>query len=76
MLPVRGSGCVLFVPGPRQVEVVAVALLLGFLLCSGSLLVLPEEGFVCAHSAVLLRQGLQSSDCGRLLNSVGKPSVD
>ena len=53
-------------------EVVAVALLLGFLLRSGSLLVLPEEGSVRVHFAVLLRQGLQSSDCGRLLNRVGK----
>jgi len=53
-----------------------VALLLGFLLHSGSLLVLPEEGSVRAHFAILLRQGLQSSDCGRLLNCVGKPSVD
>ena len=53
-----------------------MALLLGFLLRSGSLLVLPEEGSVCVHFAVLLRQGLQSSDCGRLLNHVGKPSID
>ena len=35
-----------------------MALLLGFLLCSGSLLILPEEGSVRAHFAVLLRQGL------------------
>ena len=54
----------------------AVALLLGFLLRSGSLLALTEEGSVRAHFAVLLRQGLQSSDCGRFLNRVVKPSVD
>ena len=54
----------------------AVALLLSFLLHFGSLLVLPEVGSVRAHFAVLLRQGLQSSDCGRLLNYIGKPSVD
>ena len=53
-----------------------MALLLGFLLRSGSLLVLPEEGSVRTHFAVLLRQGMQSSDCERLLNHVGKPSVD
>ena len=53
-----------------------MALLLSFLLRSGSLLVLPEVGSVRAHFAVLLRQGLQSSDCWRLLNRVGKPSVD
>ena len=52
-------------------EVVAVALLLG----SGSLPVL-LEGPIRAHFAGLLRQGLQSSDCERLLNRVGKPSVD
>ena len=49
-----------------------MVLLLGFLLRSGSLLVLHEEGSVRAHFAVLLRQGLQSSDCGRLLNYVGE----
>ena len=63
-------------PGLQRVVVVAVALPLDFLLCSGSLPVLPEEGSVRAHFAVLLRQGMQSSDCGRLLNHVGKPSVD
>ena len=71
MLPVRGSGCVLFVSGPREVVVVVVALLIR----PGSLPVLCG-GPVRAHFAVLLRQGLQSSDCGRLLNRVGKPSVD
>ena len=40
----RGSGCGLSVPGLRGVVVVAVALLLGFLLCPGSLPVLPKEG--------------------------------
>ena len=53
-----------------------MALLLGFLLRSGSLLVLPEEGSVRVHFAVFPHQGLQSSYCGRLLNRVGKPSVD
>ena len=53
----------------------AVALLLGSLLRSGSLPVL-LEGPVRVHFAVLLRQGLQSSDCERLLKHVGKPSVN
>ena len=57
-------------------EVVAVVLLLGFLLLAGLLPTLSEQGPVRAHFAVLLRQGLQRSDCGRLLNRVGKPSVD
>ena len=57
-------------------EVVAVALLLGFLLLAGLPPALSEQGPIRAHFAVLLRQGLQSSDCGRLLNRVGKSSVD
>ena len=70
------SDYVLSMPGPRGVVVVAVALLLGFLLRSASLFVLPDEGSVRVHFAVLLRQGLQSSDCGRLLNRVRTTSVD
>ena len=45
-VPIRGSDCGLFVPGPRGVEVVAVALLLDSLLSSGSLPVHPGEGSV------------------------------
>ena len=48
----------------------AVALLLGFLLRSGLLPVRP------VRQAVFPRKGLQGSDCGRLLNRVGKTSVD
>ena len=51
-------------------------LLLGFLLLAGIPPALSEQGPVRAHFAVLLRQGLQRSDCGRLLNYVGKSSVD
>ena len=53
-----------------------MALLLGFLLLAGLPPTLSEQGPVRAHFAVLLRQGLQRSDCGRLLNRVRKPSVD
>ena len=56
--------------------VVAVALSLGFLFLAGLPPAPSDLGLVCAHLAVLLRQGLQGSDCGRLLNRVGKPSVD
>ena len=63
-------------PGPRGVVVVAVALPLGFLFLASLPPVLPEEGLVRAHLAVLLRQGLQGSDCGKLLNHVEKTSVD
>ena len=51
-------------------------LFLGFLLCSGLPPTPSEKGLVRAHFAVLLRYGLQGFDCGRLLNRVGKPSVD
>ena len=63
MLPVRGSGCVLFVPGPREVVVVVAVALLDFLLGSGSLLVHPGEGSV--HPAALPYQRLEGSECGR-----------
>ena len=53
-----------------------MALLLGFLLLAGLPPALSEQGPVRAHFAVLLRQGLQRSDCGRLLNRIGKTSVD
>ena len=53
-----------------------MALLLGFLLLAGLHPALSEQGPIRAHFAVLLRQGLQRSDCERLLNRVGKPSVD
>ena len=53
-----------------------MALLLGFLLLTGLPPALSEQGPVHAHFAVLLRQGLHRSDCERLLNRVGKPSVD
>ena len=56
--------------------VVAVALLLGFLFLAGLPPAPSDLGLVRAHLAVLLRQGLQSSNYGRLLNRVGKPSVD
>ena len=55
---------------------VAVALLLGFLLLASLPPALSEQDPVRAHFAVIPRLGLQRSDCGRLLNRVGKPSVD
>jgi len=58
------------------VVVVAVALLLGSLFLAGLPPAPPDLGLVRAHLAVLLRQGLQGSDCGRLLNRVGKTYVD
>ena len=51
-----------------------VVALLDFLLCSGLLPVLPEEG--STHQAVLLHQRLQGSGCGRPSYRLGKPSVD
>ena len=51
-------------------------LFLGFFLRSGLPPALSEKGLVRAHFAVLLRYGLQGSDCGRLLNRVKKTSVD
>ena len=53
-----------------------MVLLLGFLLLAGLPPALSEKGLVCAHFAFLLRYGLQWSNCGRLLNCVGKTSVD
>jgi len=58
------------------VVVVAVTLPLGFLFLAGLPPAPSDLGLVRAHLAVLLRQGLQGSDCGRLLNRVGKTSVD
>ena len=55
---------------------VAVALPLGFLFLAGLPPAPPDLGLVHAHLAVLLRQGLQGSDCGRLLNRVRKTSID
>ena len=49
---------------------------LGFLLLAGLPPALSEKGLVRAHFAVLLRYGLQGSNCGRLLNRVRKTSVD
>ena len=54
----------------------AVALPLGFLFLAGLPPAPSDLGLVRAHLAVLLRQGLQGSDCGKLLNRVRKPSVD
>ena len=53
-----------------------VALPLGFLFLAGLPPAPSDLGLVRAHLAVLLRQGLQGSDCGKLLNRVGKISVD
>jgi hypothetical protein len=53
---------------------VVVALLLGFLLGSGLLLVLLVEDF--ALQAALRHQRLQGSGCGRSLRCFGEPSVD
>ena len=53
-----------------------MVLLLDFLLLASLPPALSEQGHVRAHFAVLLRQGLQRSDCGRLLNRVGKTFVD
>ena len=55
---------------------VAVALPLGFLFLAGLPPAPSDLGLVRAHLAVLLRQGLQGSDCRKLLNRVGKTSVD
>ena len=63
-------------PGPRWEVVVAVALPLGFLFLAGLPPAPSDLGLVRAHLAVLLRQGLQGSGCGRLSNRIGKPSVD
>ena len=53
-----------------------MVLLLDFLLLAGLPPTLSEQGPGRAHFAVLPRQGLQRSDYGRLLNRIGKPSVD
>jgi hypothetical protein len=74
VFPVLESGCELFVPALRGVGVVVVALLLGFLLGSGLLLVLLVEDF--ALQAALRHQRLQGSGCGRPLRYFGEPSVD
>ena len=63
-------------PGPRGVVVVAVALPLDFIFLAGLPPAPPDLGLIRAHLAVLLRQGLQGSDCGKLLNHVEKTSVD
>ena len=55
---------------------VAVALSLGFLFLAGLPPAPSDLGLVRAHLAVLLRHGLQGSDCGKLLNRVRKISVD
>ena len=54
----------------------AVALPLGFLFLAGLPPAPSGFGLVHAHLAALLRQGLQGSDCERLLNHVRKTSVD
>jgi hypothetical protein len=54
--------------------VVVIALLLGFLLSSGLLLVLLVEDF--ALQAALRHQRLQGSGYGRPLRCFGEPSVD
>ena len=54
----------------------AVALPFGFLFLAGLPPAPSDLGLVRAHLAVLLRQGLQGSDCGKLLNRVRKISVD
>ena len=53
-----------------------MALPLGFLFLAGLPPAPFDLGLVRARLAVLLRQGLQGSDCGRLLNRVGKTYVD
>ena len=55
---------------------VVVALPLGFLFLAGLPPAPSDLGLVRAHVAVFLRQGLQGSYCGRLLNRVGKTYVD
>ena len=54
----------------------AVALPLGSLFLAGLPPAPSDWGLVRAHLAVLLLQGLQGSDCRKLLNRVGKTSVD
>ena len=66
----------MLITGPRSLKGVAVVLLLGFLLLTGLPPALSEKSLVHAHFAVLLCYGLQGSDCGRLLNRVGKTYVD
>ena len=53
-----------------------MALPLDFIFLAGLPPASSDLGLVRAHLAVLLRQGLQGSDCGKLLNRIGKPSVD
>ena len=55
---------------------VAVALPLGFLFLAGLPPAPSDLGLVRAHLAVLLRQGLQGSNCGELFNRVWKTSVE